>query len=70
MKNGIEKGEKLLIPNHVNQSINLSNQEQVLECAVAFISINILCQNAGPKSCFTAAQCFSVLHPEHVVLRH
>jgi len=50
--------------------MNLSNQEQVVECAVAFVSINILCRSMLAQSQFTAAQGFSVLHPEHVVLRH
>lgn len=36
-----EKSQNLLITNHLDQSIYLANQEQVLDCAVAFASLTV-----------------------------
>jgi hypothetical protein len=38
----IVKGQNLLITNHLDQSNNLANQEQDLNCVVAFANLSIL----------------------------
>lgn len=44
------RSQNLLITNHLYQSIDLANQEQVLDCALAFASLSMLRKNAKPKS--------------------
>jgi hypothetical protein len=49
---GTAKVGRLLIATHLDQSNNPVNQQQVISFAVAFASLNILCENAGPKNQF------------------
>jgi hypothetical protein len=58
---GLQIGGRLLIANHLDQSLWLANQKQgaavrsyqVLGFIVPFTSLSKLCQNAGPKpACF------------------
>jgi hypothetical protein len=39
----------ILIANHMDQSIYLTNQEQVLDYATAFTTPSVLSKNADPK---------------------
>jgi hypothetical protein len=41
-----KKGQNLLTANHLVKSIYLANQEQVLDCAVAFASLSVLSKNS------------------------
>ncbi len=45
---GTVKGQNLLITIHLDQSIYLTNQELVFNCALAFASLSILSKNAEP----------------------
>jgi hypothetical protein len=45
---GTVKGQNLLITIHPDESIHLTNQELVFNCAPAFASLSILSKNAEP----------------------
>jgi hypothetical protein len=44
-----KKGQNLLTANHLVKSIYQANQEQVLDCVVAFAHLSILSKNAKPQ---------------------
>jgi hypothetical protein len=46
-KTGTEKGGRLPIATHLDQSNHLANQQQVLGFAMPFASFSILCKNDG-----------------------
>jgi hypothetical protein len=59
LKPGLQKGGRLVIATHLDQSNYLANQEQVLGFAVPFTSLSKLCKNAGPKPfCWAKLACF------------
>jgi hypothetical protein len=66
---GTAQGQNLLITNHLDQSIYVTNQEQVLDCAGAFASLSILNRNAESQPFFSACQANlpDLLHPKHSV---
>jgi hypothetical protein len=53
---GTVKGQNLLITNHLDQSIYVANQEQVLDSAGAFASLSILNRNAESQPFYWACQ--------------
>jgi hypothetical protein len=59
LKLALQKGWKLLIGTHLDQSNYLANQQEVLDFAVQFTSLIKLCKNVVPKPfCSAKPACF------------